>query len=251
MRLVFNGLFRRATMSWIAAAIGLVPAPAFALMPWSAEGVCSAMLAPGLRVTECDFRDYLDPGMPGPAAIDDWDCDAMACDPAPDACEADESCRAAEISDTSAVTPYDWGAESACGPTDWDCSRTSVGAVPAAPVPVAEAVMAVVGLCPTLPTDLLSWESVDAALEAVRPMSAVYDHQAEVAEQSTRGAFRAGVRSAAGRLSGALDAAGRQLLGAADALGRVAVEAPEGVETTALRPVGPQPSMNPYGHLGL
>jgi len=239
MRLVLSGLFRRARRVALMVAIGLLPAPAFALMPWCGEGACSAMLSPGLRVADCDFRDYLDPGMPAPLA-----CIAPAAASSPVA--AEESCRWNDDSDASHPTPYDWSASHACGPTDWDCSRSA-----AAPAPVAEAFAAVAGLCPDLPVAWLSWEPVDAALEAAQPIARELDRQAELAEQSARAALRASARSAAGRLSGTLDRVGRQFLGAAASLDRFAGDASGPVESTASRQFGPQPSMHPYGHLGL
>lgn len=237
MRQVLSGLIRRARHGAWAVAFGLLPAPALALMPWSGEGACSAMLSPGLRVTDCDFRDYLDPGMPSPAHA--------ATQAEPPFTAVEESCRAAEASDTVDSTPYDWAAMNACGPTDWDCSRSA-----AAP-PVAEAVQAVLGLCPTSPLNVLSWESLDKALDLVRPAADALEQEREASRRSTRAALRVGVRTAAGRVSGTLDQIGRQFLGAAAAIDRVSEGDQPPVETTASRPIGPQPSTDPYGHLGL
>lgn len=240
MRLVLSGLFRRVRRAALVVAIGLLPAPAFALMPWCGEGACSAMLSPGIRVADCDFRDYLDPGMPAPQnAAPPSVAEASSCG-------GEDSCRWDDDSVSPYLTPYDWSASHACGPTDWDCSRSA-----AASPPVAEAVEAVMGLCPTLPAEWLSWLSVDATLEAAQVVADELDRQADLAEQSARAALRASVRSAAGRLSGTLDQVGRQFLGAAAALGRAAGDDSGPVESTAARQYGPQPSMHPFGHLGL
>ncbi len=239
MRLVLSGLFRRARRAALVVAIGLLPAPAFALMPWCGEGACSAMLSPGLRVADCDFRDYLDPGMPTPLSSV---VPATASSPV----AAQEGCHWDDDSDAPYSMPYDWSASHACGPTDWDCSTSA-----AAPAPVAEAVAAVAALCPDIPVAWLSWESVDAAFGAMQPIAHELDRQAELAEQSARAALRASARSAAGRLGGTLDRVGRQFLGAAAALSRVAGDDSGPVESTAARQYGPQPSMHPFGHLGL
>jgi hypothetical protein len=222
-----QGLLRRVAKNLVIATATLLPAPAFALMPWSGDGCCSALYAPGLRVAECDFRDYHETAHVISATTDTSDA-------AP----------AAEVS------AYDWHGQSACGPTDWDCSSNYCESAPS----VAAAFAAVGRLCPAAPAGLFSWDRISGLTAALPDPAELRAQQSQAAAASARAGLNATVRAAAGELSGALDSAGRQLLGAAAALDRVAsptsADAPRARET-ARRTFGPQPSMHPYGYLGL
>lgn len=223
-----QGLLRRVAKTLVIAAATLSPAPAFALMPWSGDGCCSALYAPGLRVAECDFRDYHETAPVVSATTEN-------------------TCAAPVAHDASG---YDWRGQSACGPTDWDCSSNYCESTPS----VAAAFAAVGRLFPAVPPGILSWDRISELTSALPDSAELRAQQSEAAAASARAGLNATVRAAAGELSGALDSAGRQLLGAAAALDRVAAPArneASRVSETARRTFGPQPSMHPYGYLGL
>jgi hypothetical protein len=223
-----QGLLRRVAKTLVIAAATLLPAPAFALMPWSGDGCCSALYAPGLRVAECDFRDYHETAHVISATTANISVAPVAHD----------------------ASGYDWHGQSACGPTDWDCSSNYCESTPS----VAAAFAAVGRLCPATPAGLFSWDRISELTAALPDPAELRAQQSEAAASSARAGLNATVRAAAGELSGALDNAGRQLLGAAAALERVASPAPDEAaraNETARRTFGPQPSMHPYGYLGL
>ncbi len=251
--------FRRAALSLLAAAFGFSPVPALALMPWSGEGHCSALVAHGVGAWPCDFRDYRSTAAAqvdyaslaaspahslGIREAEDLIAESAECDLAPDAAidEAEAVAKAEPLH-------YDWRTASVCGPTDWE----RMGTAEAAPS-VGRAIQIVLELCPVCPLAPVDWEPLREFAHLLAQPPSLAAHQVASAQRATTAGARVAVRTAAGQLSGMLSAVGRQCLGAAAALDRVATDEPaieHGTPSATTRTWLPQPCMEPYGHLGL
>jgi hypothetical protein len=254
-------LLRRAAFACLAAAFGYAPLSALALMPWSGEGPCSALVSAGNVAWHCDFRDYRT------GAMDDIDADVAdvgphqgngalvldalsdivaPCDPSPDL--PSEETLATDPT-TARPLPYDWQAGAACGPTDWEDEHSALPATGS----VTEAIGAVVELVPVRALAPFAWGDLwDAASDVVKRSQDLT--QPAAAQAGTRVGAEVAARTVAGQMSGVLGAVGRQFLGAAAALDRVAAEPRQqelDLPPTARQSWLPQPCMEPYGHLGL
>ncbi len=255
-------LLRRTALACLAAAFGCAPLSALALMPWSGEGPCSALVSAGNVAWHCDFRDYRADAMD--AAGDEFaEADPAAgngglylgplsdllstCDASPDQ-PADETLATDRVA--AQPLPYDWQAGAACGPTDWE---DELSAQPAT-ASVSAAFDAVANLVSIRAFAPLSCEQLSAAMWEVARHSQLSDGPAATASSGTRVGAEVAVRTVAGQMSGVLGAVGRQFLGAAAALERVAAEPQQPVldlPPTARQSWLPQPCMEPFGHLGL
>ncbi|MDZ4782902.1 MAG: hypothetical protein SGJ19_21850 [Planctomycetia bacterium] len=204
-------LFRRAALACLAAALGWAPPSALALMPWSGEGPCSALMSAGNVAWHCDFRDYRD------GARDAGGDDLATCDPQPDL-PADDVLAADHAA--ALTLPYDWQAGVACGPTDWADEQTAQHA----PASVANALGAVADLVSVRAFAPVSWDDLWVAAGKVMERSQLNARPAATASAGTRAGAEIAVRTVAGQMSGVLGALGRQCLGAASALDRVAAE---------------------------
>ncbi len=259
MVFLLQGQFRRAALSLLAAAIGFSPLQALALLPWSGEGHCSALVAHGVGACQCDFRDYrstaaerIDYASLAASAAHGTDiheaealiAESAECDLAPDAA-IDEAAAVAEAEPLH----YDWRTASVCGPTDWE----RMGTAEAAPS-VGRALQIVLDLCPVCPLAPVHWEPLREFAHLLAQPPSLEAHQVASAQRATTAGARVAVRTAAGQLSGMLSAVGRQCLGAAAALDRVATDEPaieHRTPSATTRTWVPQPCMEPYGHLGL
>jgi len=256
------GLVRRLALGCLAAACGSIPCSAQALMPWTGEGPCSALVAAGNVAWQCDFRDYQ------VAAPKTADYVALAADPAHSAgltdadalinaaavCvpPADEPAAAASpavVESVSDQLPYDWQADAACGPTDWECAYQTVGSGPS----VGRALQAIGELVAAPSLAPIAWRQFESLASELNRLRRLDAPEAAAANKGARAGAEVALRTAAGRLSGVLGVVGRQCLGASAALERLSQDAEpsQGGAPTARQSWRPQPSAEPFGHLGL